>query len=299
MTVEIIKTFLTREWHKSLGNYSVYGLEILLQRSLTPFLLTVYLLISFIFSISSYISNISFIFCAQFPRSISCHIPCHLTSSLFLFYNISTSIIYHITEPFSILPTPSSPPSLFQVYLPSSLLVLATWGSFVVPPDMVPARLILLVYTPIFINQNTHSKRKTQSLQSKVDPTKQHCFCALYVEPHYPPTTPAVTRNCKNFNNAPSPSPSPPWRITITPMNRWQQHFYWCSWRATPALQFLQPTQSLQLRSQPLLTNLRHCCLQPIQKKTSGFGFDENISGLVAQLPCFWDRRHHPLLPSA
>ena len=29
------------------------------------------------------------------------------------------------------------------------------------------------------------------------------------------------------------------------------------------------------------------------------FGFDENISGLVAQLPCFWDRRHHPLLPSA
>ena len=65
-------------------------------------------LISFIFSISSYISNISFIFCAQFPRSISCHIPCHLTSSLSLFYPISTSIMYHITEPYSshpIIPT--------------------------------------------------------------------------------------------------------------------------------------------------------------------------------------------------
>ena len=295
MAVEIIKkTFLTREWHNSLGNYSVYGLEILLQRSLTPFLLTVYLLISFIFSISSYISNISFIFCAQFPRSISCHIPCtwHHPYPYSILFQLQLSIIS-----ISILPTPSSPPSLFQVYLPSSLLVLATWGSFVVPPDMVPARLILLVYTPIFINQIIHSKRKTQSLQSKVDPTKQHCFCALYVEPHCPPTTPAVTRNCKNFNNA--PSPSPPWWITITPMNRWQQHFYWCSWRAMPALQFLQPTQSLQLRSQPLLTYLRHCCLQPIQKKTSWFGFDENISGLVAQLPCFWDRRHHPLLPSA
>ena len=113
MTVEIIKkTFLTREWHKSLGNYSVYGLEILLQRSLTPFLLTVYLLISFIFSISSYVSNISFIFCAQFPRSISCHIPCHLTSSLSLFYPISTSIMYHITEPYSshpIIPTNHHP----------------------------------------------------------------------------------------------------------------------------------------------------------------------------------------------
>ena len=164
-----------------------------------------------------YIKYILHILCSISKVYLLSH-PLHLTSSLSLFYPISTSIIYHITEPFSILPTPSSPPSLFQVYLPSSLLVLATWGSFVVPPDMVPARLILLVYTPIFINQNTHSKRKTQSLQSKVDPTKQHCFCALYVEPHYPPTTPAVTRNCKNFNNA--PSPSPPWWITITPMNR-------------------------------------------------------------------------------
>ena len=34
---------------------------------------------------------------------------------------------------------------LYQVYLPSSLLVLATWGSFLVPPEMLPARLILLV----------------------------------------------------------------------------------------------------------------------------------------------------------
>ena len=296
MTVEIIKTFLTREWHKSLGNYSVYGLEILLQRSLTPFLLTVYLLISFIYSLSPHIYQIYPSYSVLNFQGLS-----PVTSLATWHHPYSYSIIFQlqlsIISPNPILPTPSSPPSLFQVYLPSSLLVLATWGSFVVPPDMVPARLILLVYTPIFINQNTHSKRKTQSLQSKVDLTKQHCFCALYVEPHYPPTTPAVTRNCKNFNNA--PSPSPPWRITITPMNRWQQHFYWCSWRATPALQFLQPTQSLQLRSQPLLTYLRHCCLQPIQRKTSGFGFDENISGLVAQLPCFWDRRHHPLLPSA
>ena len=34
---------------------------------------------------------------------------------------------------------------LYRVYVPSSLLVLATWGSFLVPPEMLPARLILLV----------------------------------------------------------------------------------------------------------------------------------------------------------
>ena len=59
MAVEIIKkTFLTREWHNSLGNYSVYGLEILLQRSLTPFLLTVYLISYPSYSLSPHIYQI-------------------------------------------------------------------------------------------------------------------------------------------------------------------------------------------------------------------------------------------------
>merc|ERR1719458_65012 len=76
-----------RVWIGANRNYSVYGLEILLQRSLTPF--------------------------------------------------------------------------LFTVYLPSSLLVVATWGSFLVPPDMVPARLILLVSATLLLVQLTSNARSS------------------------------------------------------------------------------------------------------------------------------------------
>jgi hypothetical protein len=36
---------------------------------------------------------------------------------------------------------------LLESYLPSSLFVIMSWGSFVVIPDMVPGRMVLLVTT--------------------------------------------------------------------------------------------------------------------------------------------------------
>ena len=113
-----------------------------------------------------------------------------------------TLLYYSITIPYQNLPTnlhnsQSHPPAI-QVYLPSSLLVVATWGSFLVPPDMVPARLILLVCTlpNILIKVQRRnlniSKAKPIWVKATLD------LCILRLAP-LPPAVASITVTFKNI----------------------------------------------------------------------------------------------------
>jgi hypothetical protein len=63
-------------------------------------------------------------------------------------------------------------PLVINVYFPSSILVVASWVSFLIPPELVPGRMSLLVTVLLMLisisvnNRLTATTNKESALQS-------------------------------------------------------------------------------------------------------------------------------------
>ncbi len=65
---------------------------------------------------------------------------------------------------------------LGQYYIPSGLIVAASWTSFVIPPDSVPARITLLVTTFLVLINVANAAFTTSPVASRVNPIQASQF---------------------------------------------------------------------------------------------------------------------------
>ncbi len=65
---------------------------------------------------------------------------------------------------------------LGQYYAPSGLIVAASWTSFVIPPDSIPARVMLLITTFLILINVSNTAFANSPVSSSVNPIQVNGF---------------------------------------------------------------------------------------------------------------------------